>query len=272
MIPARKSAIMPVDRLGLAQVDHLHIVRRAARQDEGHVAGRFPSRLTPGRHGLKIENRKSHEFDQGDSLGQVQGHGAAVGGPELLLQVHLGDLSGQLRLQPFSLGIPLGESLQVRLETFRSRTRERLASDLHAQGGELAQPRFQSRILAPQQGVALGGHRLGRDGLPPQHQLESGVDRIGRIAEVLQNQGQEGMKLVDNRIEERSSLPLGADREDLSDHPVIDGRGLFHQRHCLRRAARGRIQHRQVVQAGGVVRVVLAQRGAVDLQCLAVEG
>ena len=32
------------------------------------------------------------------------------------------------------------------------------------------------------------------------------------------------------------------------------------------------VQHRQVVQAGGVVGVVLAQRGAVDLQGLAVEG
>ncbi len=32
------------------------------------------------------------------------------------------------------------------------------------------------------------------------------------------------------------------------------------------------VQHRQVVQAGGVVRVVLAQRGAADLQGLAVEG
>ncbi len=32
------------------------------------------------------------------------------------------------------------------------------------------------------------------------------------------------------------------------------------------------VQHRQVVQAGGIVRVVLAQRGAADLQGLAVEG
>ncbi len=115
------------------------------------------------------------------------------------------------------------------LETFRSRTRERLAGDLHAQGGELAQPGLQSGILASQHGVALGGHRLGRDGLAPQHQVEGGVDRIGRVARWCSTRDKKHKDLLRDVAEERNSLPLGADREDLSDHPVIDGRGLLHQ-------------------------------------------
>ncbi len=200
-------------------------------------------------------------LDQDDSLGQVQGHSPAVSGLELLLQVHLEDLSGQPRFQLLFPGIPLGEPAQVSPQPFRSRTRERVASDLHAQGIDLAQPGLQGRIMSPQHGVALRGQYLGRDGFPPQHQFASSVDGIGRVAEVLQSQGQESIKLAHNRIEERNSLPLGANREDLSHRPIIDGRSLFHQGSRFRGPTGGRVQPRQVVQAFGKVRVVLAQGG-----------
>jgi hypothetical protein len=59
----------------------MHIVRRASRQDKRDVAVWFPLRFTSGWHGLKVADRKSDEFDQSNSVGQVQGHGASVSRP-----------------------------------------------------------------------------------------------------------------------------------------------------------------------------------------------
>jgi hypothetical protein len=56
---------------------------------------------------VEIIDIELDELDQGDGLRQSEGHGAAVGGAELLLQVHLGDLPGQLSLQAIFPGPPL---------------------------------------------------------------------------------------------------------------------------------------------------------------------
>ena len=122
-MPARKSAIIRSIGVGLAQVDHLHVVRLPGGQDEGQIAGRLPVRLSSGGHGVEVEDIEADELDQGDALVQGQGHGAAVGGAELLLQVHLGDLPGQVRLQPFFLSGPLGQESAGGLASLRDRAR-----------------------------------------------------------------------------------------------------------------------------------------------------
>jgi hypothetical protein len=179
-----------VDVLDLPQVDHLHVVGIPRRQDEGQVACRLQPSFAPSGDGLEVEDVEANELDEGDTRRQGQGHGAAVGGAELPLEVHLGELPGQLGFEVVALALPLGQLFPVTLRPLRSRSGEGLACDLAAQGGPLLQLRLQVRVGAAEHGIALGGERLGGDGLAAQYQLQSKPDGFGRPSEMAPYQGE----------------------------------------------------------------------------------
>ncbi len=96
---------------------------------------------------------------------------------QLLLQIHLGDLAGEVRFQLIMLRHPFRKALPVGLWVIRTRIGERLLRNLRAQPRELAQLPYQSGVSPAQDGVALCGERLGAKGLAAQDQVKRGTHR-----------------------------------------------------------------------------------------------
>ena len=62
---------------------------------------------------MEVEDVEAHELDQGDAGGERESDGPAIGGVELLFQVHLRHLAGQFGFEALARFLPDRQLLLV---------------------------------------------------------------------------------------------------------------------------------------------------------------